>query len=402
MASWSVKTSKRVRESRPGLIPEEIMLSVAGSARREQLAWVASRGPGIELSVLRHVYLVAVEVSTQQEIENVFFERPHVVILGAGASIAAVPADRNGKELPDMKGLLRLPRVQELFDAAGGLQKTNDFEVAYSMLRASGNHEFEADQIDQVVREFFSDIEIPDQPAIYDHLLLSLREKDLVATFNWDPLIVQAEMRLRILGFVELPQVVFLHGNVSISACLECETAGLSGESCRKCGQQLDPVPLLYPVMEKDYETDPFIAHAWHSLRWGLKNGSLVSVFGYRAPASDAAAIDEFKLAWGDPKVRQFEQFEIVSRPGSDHEELRNRWDAFIHTHHYAIHDDFYDSWIAHHPRRSGEAYYKQFIEANFIDVNPVPQDLELKALVDWYEELRMNESRDDRPTELN
>lgn len=31
-----------------------------------------------------------------------------------------------------------------------------------------------------------------ESPTIYDYLLLSLRKKDVVATINWDPLLVQA------------------------------------------------------------------------------------------------------------------------------------------------------------------------------------------------------------------
>lgn len=39
------------------------------------------------------------------------------------------------------------------------------------------------------------EIQIPERPTIYDQLLLNLRPKDLIATFNWDPLISQAYKR---------------------------------------------------------------------------------------------------------------------------------------------------------------------------------------------------------------
>jgi hypothetical protein len=35
-------------------------------------------------------------------------------------------------------------------------------------------------------------MEIPDHVTLYDELLLTLRSKDLIATFNWDPLLLQA------------------------------------------------------------------------------------------------------------------------------------------------------------------------------------------------------------------
>jgi hypothetical protein len=328
------------------------------------------------------------EVSREQEVAGVFFERPHVVILGAGASIAAVPVDRNGRRLPDMRGLARLPEIGEFFAEAGIADAESDFEAAYSRLRETGEHPEIGDRIDAVVREFFAAVEIVDEPTIYDHLLLCLRPKDVVATFNWDPLIVQAEMRLRLAGVHRLPQVVFLHGNIAIGVCLEHSEAGMVGGKCFSCGAPLEPSPLLYPVAEKDYESNEFIAHAWHSLRWGLEHGRVVSVFGYRAPVSDVAAIAEFKKAWGTPDERQFEQFEFIIRPGSDQEAVRERWDEFVHTHHYETHEDFFSSWLANHPRRSGEAYHRQYIEANFIDVNPAPIDLDLEATIDWYREL--------------
>jgi hypothetical protein len=88
---------------------------------------------------------------------------------------------------------------------------------------------------------------------------------------------------------------------------LEHETAGLAGSKCHVCGKPLDPAPLLYPVTEKNYEANGFIQYAWEGLRWGLRNAVLVTVFGYRAPESDVAAIAEFQEAWGTAEERQFE-----------------------------------------------------------------------------------------------
>ena len=61
----------------------------------------------------------------------------------------------------------------------------------------------------------------------------------------------------------------------------------------------------------------------------------------------------------------------------------------FIHTHHYEAHSNFYDSWIANHPRRTGEAYINQYIDAMFIDNNPIPKDLHFPDLWDWFERLQ-------------
>ncbi|MGI8727489.1 MAG: hypothetical protein ACR2K6_07400 [Solirubrobacterales bacterium] len=159
----------------------------------------------------------------------------------AGASIAAVPEDRNGRKLPDMRGLASIDEIQELFAKTDVQDAQADFEAAYASLRAGGRFDEVAERIDHEVRKYFAAVQIGDEPTIYDHLLLGLRPKDLVATFNWDPLI-EAEMRLRRAGISQLPQVVVLHGNVAISACVAHQTAGLTDGRCSACGEPLEPV----------------------------------------------------------------------------------------------------------------------------------------------------------------
>ncbi len=121
----------------------------------------------------------------------------------------------------------------------------------------------------------------------------------------------------------------------------------------------------------------------------------MITVFGYGAPKSDVSAIDLMKAAWGDVNSRYMEQTEIVDIREED--DLRETWEPFIHTHHYEVHDNFYDSWIANHPRRTGEAYINQYIDAMFIDNNPVPKDLDFPELWDWFEKLQKVEERQAR-----
>lgn len=293
-----------------------------------------------------------------------------------------------------MRGVAEVPAIRELLIDAGIDHPEEGFEAAYSQLRADPNRSAAADDIDAAVREHFADVEIPGAPTIYDLLLLGLRKKDLVATFNWDPLLAQAHNRLISAGASGLPEIVYLHGNVGISVCLQDRTTGPPGLLCPTCDRPLGPVPLLYPVTEKNYEANDFIKYAWAQLRWGLRNAVLVTIFGYRAPVSDVAAIREFQAAWGTPDERPVEQFELIGRPGSDPEQLRARWDRLIHTHHFTAIDDFFDSWIANHPRRTAECWYWQHVEGNFIDVNPVPRQLGLEQTVAWYGELRSHERR--------
>jgi hypothetical protein len=339
------------------------------------------------------------EISRREEIEQVSFGKPHVFILGAGASIAAVPhGDRHGQLLPDMRGLSQLPEVQGLLSEAGIDQPVDDFEATYAELRADPEKTGIGGRIDDAVREYFGRIEIPPAPTIYDHLILSLRDKDLIASFNWDPLLMQAYLRLHDLGVENRPRLAFLHGNVALGVCLEDRVSGVAGAVCSKCRAPLEQAPLLYPVAEKNYEAHDLIANEWKILKHALENAALVTIFGYRAPKSDVAAIARFKDAWGDWRERNMEQFELIGRPGADPEKLEETWEDFIHTHHFEVVHDFFDSFVALHPRRSGEAYWNQYWEAKFINQNPAPRDRDLAGTVNWYGELMSYEGPDASP----
>ena len=117
----------------------------------------------------------------------------------------------------------------------------------------------------------------------------------------------------------------------------------------------------------------------------------MFTIFGYSAPKSDRNAVQLLRRAWGSSQKRSLEQFEIIDI--KDGESLHESWKSFIHTHHYEIHADFFDSWIANHPRRTGEAYWDQYMEAAFIENNPVTRTKRLDELWRWFEPLVQAES---------
>ena len=149
---------------------------------------------------------------------------PHLVLLGAGASLASFPnGDRNGMKLPLMNSL-----VDEL-NLHGFIPKryenlTSDFEKLYSKLASDSSTSADKKAIDKKVYEYFYDMEIPDKPTLYDYLILSLRKKDLIATFNWDPLLLKTMRRHS--SIKNLPKAVFLHGNVAVGICSNCKIKG--------------------------------------------------------------------------------------------------------------------------------------------------------------------------------
>ncbi len=326
------------------------------------------------------------EVSAEEEINQIIVGKPHVVILGAGASYAAFPGgDKHGRKFPLMNNLIETLGLQDLIARTGLRFASSNFEDIYASIHKESSLIDIREELEAEVYRYFGEMELPDHPTIYDHLVLSLRNKDFIATFNWDPFLVQAIRRNG--RRFKLPRVLFLNGNVEVAYCADGHMMGNNGAACSHCGSLLTPTKLLYPVSEKNYHVDEFISRQWATVADVLKHAFMVTIFGYGAPTSDASAIELLKTAWGDINDRSLEEFEIIDVRQED--DLRRTWSPFIHTHHYRVKSNFYDSWIANHPRRTGEAYWNQFIEAKFIENNPLPKEADFPELWEWYSRLQ-------------
>jgi len=306
--------------------------------------------------------------------------RPHVVILGAGASRAGFPrGDRNGKLLPVMSDLAEIVGLNELL-RQGRVDPTNDFEAAYASLKEDPRRASLAGALEERLRDYFESLRLPLEPTLYDHLLLCLRPKDVIATFNWDPLLVHACVRNA--TWAPLPRVLFLHGNVGVAVCQVCEIVRPLGLPCAKCGSVPEPVPLLYPIQRKDYSSDPFIAREWEAIRGALRAAYMLTIFGYGAPASDADAVSLLQEGWGAAARRNLEEIEIINVNAPD--TLRKTWRTFIHTEHYRTTDSFYSSWIAWFPRRTCEAMWAQVMEGKWFnegEIESLPKGASWDAL---------------------
>ncbi len=326
------------------------------------------------------------KVTVDQEIESIRMECPHVVLLGAGASKAALPdGDKNGMPVPLLRDVADKLNLSLEFPESLRHTAEVNFEKAYSQLVEARDNNVET--IDRRIRDYFSGLELPKTPTLYDTLLLSLRHKDAIFTFNWDPFLLQSRIRLGRLGLESsLPRLFFLHGNVMLGFCKRDKIRGIVGARCHVCGDVLTPSPLLYPVEKKNYHDGGLIEGEWKVVQSELRNAFMITVFGYSAPTTDVEAVGLLKGAWGDPMQRVMEQTEIITRPNFDEDCLRKTWDPFIHTHHYEIHGSFYCSWIGDHPRRSGEAFLSQYIDANYISNNTVPSHFsDMESLADWF-----------------
>ena len=176
--------------------------------------------------------------SIQDEVKDASFGRPHIVILGAGASVAALPnGDRHGRRLPVMANFVEVVELQDLLSGFVAQPTQVNFEQVYSQLVDTGRLDL-AREIEGRVFRYFSSLELPDTPTIYDHLVLSLRPKDVIATFNWDPFLWQACARNH--RFAKLPHLLFLHGNVGFGVCRDSRSIGPLGSVCSRTGGRFE------------------------------------------------------------------------------------------------------------------------------------------------------------------
>lgn len=119
--------------------------------------------------------------------------RAHTVILGAGATMAAIPnGDKNGKKSSVMNGMISKLGLDDLLADVKLDTKSENIEDIYSELYMKPEYAEVVKELEKRLYDYFDSFEIPDTPTVYDFLILGLTEKDVIATFNWDPLLVQA------------------------------------------------------------------------------------------------------------------------------------------------------------------------------------------------------------------
>ena len=266
-----------------------------------------------------------------------------------------------------------------------------DFEATYSELASDPAAGELRAALETAIHQYFSNLELPPRPTIYDHLLLSLRPKDVIATFNWDPFLVDSFRRCQRLTGGRMPHMLFLHGNVRVGYCAEDRVKGLVGAKCSRCGRALINSELLYPVAQKNYSANGFISSEWQKLRNALRGAFMVTIFGYSAPNSDVEAVSLMRAAWGTPEERELEEFEFIDIAPEG--VVRERWRDFVHSHHYTVYNDFYTSWLARHPRRTCETMWSQLMDARFVADHSIPKDAPWAELDSWLGPLLSAES---------
>ena len=285
--------------------------------------------------------------------------RAHTVILGAGATVATIPnGDINGRKSSVMNGLIEKLHLEDVLSGIDLQTKSNNLEDIYSELYMRPEFSRALQVLEKRLYDYFSELELPDEPTVYDFLILSLTSKDAIATFNWDPLLLQAYVRChRITN--NLPYIYCLHGNVAVGYCAEHREYGATTSDCPICGIVLPPTKLLYPIAHKDYESDGYIKDCWEAIEYFIENSYMLTIFGYSAPDSDKAAVSLLKKAWGNVKDRPLEEVAVIDIISE--EEMLDKWKRFIHSHHYKYTNDFFHSYLGIFPRRSCETVFATF-----------------------------------------
>lgn len=311
-------------------------------------------------------------------IQNPKCKKPHVVLLGAGASRAAFPkGDAAGKKLPVMNDFVDVLELNALLKDAH-IDTAQNFESIYSSIKDAVLRK----AIEEGVNRYFSALNLPETTTDYDRLLLSLREKDAIFSFNWDPFLFNAWVRNRTVA--KLPEIFFLHGNVCIGSCISHKEWGKKFGICSVCNKRFSPVPLLYPIEKKNYSenANEYIKAAWYNAKYRFADAFTITIFGYGAPTSDTEAVELLKLAWFKKSSRQMEHLELIDIEKED--VLSERWNPFAPTRHYQIIRNLSESRLLGWPRRSCEALFYPMSRGEPCEAFPLPATESLSELHEY------------------
>lgn len=98
----------------------------------------------------------------EQNFAEDIITRPHVVLLGAGASIAAFPkGDKNNKSLPSMENLVKILELDKILIKNGIPYKGENFEDIFSSLYEYQNHKNLVSELEKRIYNYFSSLQLP-------------------------------------------------------------------------------------------------------------------------------------------------------------------------------------------------------------------------------------------------
>lgn len=286
---------------------------------------------------------------------------PHVVIVGAGASIAACKIDKNGKEVPLLKNIHKiLGLTDELKKYNFSDEQMEDFEKLFSDINGKVEYKDLQEKLEYEVCDYFSKLQLPDEPTLYDYLILSLTEKDAIISFNWDPFLMQAYRRNICVG--NLPELIFPHGNSGVGLCYDCKIKGYADCLCPNCFKELEQMPLLYPIGKKDYNSKPVIVNEWKEAQDVLSRAAGLTIYGYGAPITDVEAVELMHSAHKISQMKDIAPFTIINLPDCEKEQ-REKWTEFYDVDMLLYCNGLEESLLWKNPRVSLETLFDAILQ---------------------------------------
>lgn len=286
---------------------------------------------------------------------------PHVVIVGAGASIAACRIDKNGKEVPVLKNIHKiLGLTDELKKYNFSDEQMEDFEKLFSDINGKVEYKDLQEKLEYEICDYFSKLQLPDEPTLYDYLILSLTEKDAIISFNWDPFLMQAYRRNICVG--NLPELIFPHGNSGVGLCYDCKIKGYANCLCPDCFKELEQMPLLYPIGKKDYNSKPIIVNEWKKAQEVLSRAAGLTIYGYGAPVTDVEAVELMHSAHKISQMKDIAPFTIINLPDCEKEQ-RKKWTEFYDVDMLLYCNSLEESLLWKNPRVSLETLFDAILQ---------------------------------------
>ncbi len=206
--------------------------------------------------------------------------------------------------------------------------------------------------LESAVMKYFQSLVLPDEPTLYDYLILSLTGKDAIISFNWDPFLIQAFRRNIDVG--NLPQLFFPHGNAGVGICYNCHKKGYAKCLCPKCFSPLTDMKLLYPVGKKNYWDGEIIQNEWKCAQLFLNHAAGITIFGYSAPKTDTDAFNLLKTAYIESNITRIAPFTIINLKKNE-DEQKKKWADIYDGHMLQYTDSFKETILWLYPRVSLE-----------------------------------------------
>ena len=286
---------------------------------------------------------------------------PHVVIIGAGASKAACPTDKNGNTVALLRDIHEVLGLTDKLKSYGFSEsELSNFELLFSNINNKSEYGGLQKELEDAVHNYFQKLMIPDDVTLYDYLVLSLTDKDAIISFNWDPFLVQAYRRNIDVG--NLPQLIFPHGNVGVGICYDCKIKGYANSLCNNCFKPFSDMPLLFPVGRKNYYDNSIIENEWNIAKNYLIRAAGVTIFGYSAPETDVEAYQLLKNSYQKSRITSIAPFTIINL-AKNKQEQKAKWQEIYNDRMLQYTDDFRNTILWESPRVSLETLFDAILQ---------------------------------------